>query len=98
VNERTNAGPLGRIIEEAAIHSTVSRLTRDPDPAPRHPYAPDPQSGAGNCTCGMAEAHRHHPHVFTPARSDPTSCVCALPETGRCHVSDPGTVPPDGTP
>jgi hypothetical protein len=76
---------LSRIVTEARIRAAVNAITRDPDPEPTHDYQADPQSGAGNCVCGMAEAHRRHPHAFRAAASDPTRCVCALPAEARCH-------------
>lgn len=55
-----------------------------------HEYNPDPQSGAGNCTCGAAERHRAHPHEFMRAASSPprgsaTVCTCALPLSHEIH-------------
>lgn len=75
---------LGRLVEEIQIHQRVSALVRDPDPKPTHNYQCDPQSGAGNCVCGMAQNHRLHPHAFTQS-SKSTHCVCALPREAICH-------------
>lgn len=51
-----------------------------------HPYTPDPQSGAGNCTCGMAERHRTHPHTYMRAAYTTADlCTCALPPDADCH-------------
>jgi hypothetical protein len=78
-------GILRRLVEEYEIHATVARLTADPDPEPSHAYVRDSWSGAGNCTCGAAEAHRRHPHWFTSSRSDTSRCVCGLLAGARCH-------------
>lgn len=43
-----------------------------------HIYTKDPQSGAGNCTCGAAELHRRHPHEFVAMRAVDDNCVCGL--------------------
>lgn len=55
-----------------------------------HPYTADPQSGAGNCTCGHPERAWRHPHKFTPSaiaynggRQD--MCTCGLPARAECH-------------
>ena len=32
-----------------------------------HAYESDPQSGAGNCTCGAPERHPRHPHAYVKA-------------------------------
>jgi len=52
-----------------------------------HVYARDPQSGAGNCTCGWPVEMREHPHEFrrrSPKDNDEL-CVCGeLPEA-ICH-------------
>ena len=76
---------LERIARAIHGHQQVAALTGDPDPEPKHPYQADPQSGAGNCVCGAAEHHRHHPHAFLASGSDPNRCVCALPATARVH-------------
>lgn len=78
-------GRLARLAEAGHAHSIVSEVTRDPNPAPSHAYQRDPQSGAGNCTCGMAERHRRHPHEFMPTASRPDLCVCALPPEALPH-------------
>lgn len=51
-----------------------------------HEYKSDPQSGAGNCTCGQAERHRNHFHTFVTAQSWEGLCTCALPESASCHM------------
>lgn len=51
-----------------------------------HSYVSDPQSGAGNCTCGAALYHRRHPHPFRLGTA--TNCVCALPYAHECHDED----------
>lgn len=51
-----------------------------------HEYKSDSQSGAGNCTCGMAERHRNHFHKFVKAASRDDICTCALPESATCHI------------
>lgn len=64
-----------------------------------HPYQRDPQSGAGNCTCGAAEHHFRHPHTFragvtyratgdgaTPMRTG--RCVCSRPENHPIHTKE----------
>lgn len=47
-----------------------------------HPYNPDPQSGAGNCTCGWSECTQVHFHEFTqmyePSRPFCERCVCGV--------------------
>lgn len=53
-----------------------------------HIYQKDPQSGAGNCTCGAAERHRRHPHEFMPSNADPELCVCALPFEAGPHQEE----------
>lgn len=52
-----------------------------------HRYQRDPQSGAGNCTCGGQYEHRLHPHPFRPAGVNPDVCVCALPLPADCHLA-----------
>lgn len=52
---------------------------------PAHPYNRDPQSGAGNCVCGMALRHRRHWHEYMPAAGHPDICTCALPKDAPCH-------------
>jgi len=44
-----------------------------------HPYDRDPQSNAGNCRCGRAEAEKIHPHEAVPALHNPYLCVCGDP-------------------
>jgi hypothetical protein len=56
---------------------------------PKHVYARDQHSGAGNCWCGRPEESRLHPHKFTPAYVDPTRCVCGGFANDAMHV-DPG--------
>lgn len=52
-----------------------------------HEYKADPQSGAGNCTCGMAERHSRHFHEFLPRMGNRELCVCGLPENAAaCHM------------
>lgn len=50
-----------------------------------HLYQSDPQSGAGNCVCGMAENHREHPHEFVPILKQHDLCVCGLPYETEPH-------------
>jgi hypothetical protein len=51
-----------------------------------HTYQRDSQSGAGNCTCGAAERHRRHPHLFLSAmRHEQQLCTCGLPPEATCH-------------
>lgn len=50
-----------------------------------HLYNPDPQSGAGNCTCGLPERHRKHFHKFMAAQDYHDLCTCALGPTAFCH-------------
>jgi hypothetical protein len=53
-----------------------------------HAYEPDPQSGAGNCVCGVQERHRSHPHVAMGAALTDGGvilCVCGLPCSDLVH-------------
>jgi len=50
-----------------------------------HAYKSDPQSGAGNCTCGQAQRTRAHPHKYTPMMNDPKTCVCGLGRWEKPH-------------
>jgi hypothetical protein len=59
---------------------------------PAHLYTANPQSGAGNCTCGQAERHRRHFHEFMeaagiggPSGNPKRLCTCALPRESACH-------------
>lgn len=59
---------------------------------PTHLYNTDPQSGAGNCTCGMAERHRRHYHAFMeaagiggPGGNPDHLCTCGLSKYAECH-------------
>lgn len=63
-----------------------------------HDYQADPQSGAGNCTCGAAEHHRRHPHPFwriSPQYGMATilstgtldTCVCGLRAEADQHLA-----------
>lgn len=52
-----------------------------------HEYKSDPQSGAGNCTCGQAERHRNHFHKFVKAMGYDDICTCALTESATCHIA-----------
>lgn len=52
-----------------------------------HEYVQDPQSGAGNCTCGSAQhtiRHRHPYRKAEPAAFE--KCVCGLLEGSRLHT------------
>jgi hypothetical protein len=51
-----------------------------------HEYKSDPQSGAGNCTCGQAERYRDHFHKFVKAVGYGDLCSCALPASATCHI------------
>jgi hypothetical protein len=51
-----------------------------------HDYACDPQSGAGNCTCGHTHYEVVHPHPFTAAYYNPLVCVCGLGAEGTPHL------------
>lgn len=82
-------GTLARLTEAGHARSVVSEVTRDPNPAPTHAFRADPQSGAGNCVCGMGEHHRRHPHNFMPSLSWPDLCVCALPPEALPHQARP---------
>ena len=53
--------------------------------ASNHPYRRDPQSGAGNCTCGHPEWAWKHPHDFMQAMDD-DRCTCGLPVEAACHA------------
>jgi len=50
-----------------------------------HIYLKDPQSGAGNCTCGAAERHRRHPHEFVAILKQHELCTCGLPFEAEPH-------------
>lgn len=52
-----------------------------------HAYTSDPQSGAGNCTCGAAERDRRHPHMYLQALNHPNVCTCGLPPEAEQHVA-----------
>lgn len=59
-----------------------------------HPYAADPHSGAGNCTCGRPQVSVAHPHRFTPMGSEPFRCCCGrspnyLSHTTHAALADP---------
>lgn len=79
--------PVGSVLEahEERVMSVENTVT--------HLYNADSRSGAGNCTCGMAERHRCHYHQFMPGRNRPDLCTCALPPEAACHWSH--FVPPD---
>jgi hypothetical protein len=49
-----------------------------------HSYTRDPQSGAGNCTCGASESHRRHPHQFR--RVSPMTALNAILNAGTLDV------------
>lgn len=56
---------------------------------PRHPYARDEHSGAGNCWCGWAQNTRVHPHEPVGSLvSDGMKCVCGKPWNHSIHSED----------
>lgn len=56
---------------------------------PEHLYNKDPQSGAGNCTCGSAHFHYVHYHEFVQSAVEYGGrlgiCVCGLREETEQH-------------
>jgi hypothetical protein len=59
---------------------------------PMHTYESDPQSGAGNCTCGGAREHHRHPHDFRRAWSAARGavseyCVCGQAPEALIHLA-----------
>ena len=55
-----------------------------------HVYEADPQSGAGNCTCGAPERHPRHPHAFVKAwggvrHVDEPRCTCMRGQSDPIH-------------
>lgn len=56
-----------------------------------HTFERSPHSGAGNCSCGMAEQSAVHPHAYVAAdtsRGQEPGCLCAKQEDDPIH--DPG--------
>lgn len=54
-----------------------------------HDFDADPQSGAGNCTCGAQRHHRRHRHPYMTGAIEygakPDVCVCGLAPEADCH-------------
>jgi hypothetical protein len=57
-----------------------------------HEYEKDTHSGAGNCTCGAAERHARHPHMYLRGLwpSGGEKCTCGLPPEADQHVATLG--------
>lgn len=57
-----------------------------------HAYTPDPQSTAGNCTCGRSREHRAHPHEYRRASNEAIVlagdlvCVCGRRPEAEPHL------------